>query len=247
MTIRSRIDLLFNVKTSAALDQVEDPREILDYAYGEQRAQLHTIKRGRIEVGAARRQLERQADRLRAAIPRLEEQARRALRSGREDLARGLLLRKQDTLRELSTLEEQIRDIKAEEDRLTRADQQLSQRVEQFRLHRTVLSARYSAAEAQTRVTESLAGCFDDEQTELILAIERSEEKVERITARAAASEAILAAPEDDVLERELHDLDASAAVDEELEALKRELEQPEKSASNDEQQRSSEEGAADA
>lgn len=228
MTIRSRLALFFNVKTSAALDQIEDPREVLDYAYGEQRAQLHTIKRGLIEVGAARRQLERQAERLRAGIPRLEEQARRALRSGREDLARGVLLRKQDSLRELSALEEQLRDIHAEEERLSRAEQQLSQRVERFRLHRTVLSARYSAAEAQTRVTESLAGCFDDEQTELTLAVERSEDKVERVSARAAASEAVLAAPHEDALEREVNDLDAALAVDVELEALKRELEQSE-------------------
>ena len=228
MTLRSRLALFFNVKTSAALDQIEDPREVLDYAYGEQRAQLHTIKRGLIEVAAARRQLERQAERLRAGIPRLEEQARRALRSGREDLARGVLLRKQDSLRELSALEEQLRDIHAEEERLSRAEQQLSQRVERFRLHRTVLSARYSAAEAQTRVTESLAGCFDDEQTELTLAVERSEDKVERVSARAAASEAVLAAPHEDALEREVNDLDAALAVDVELEALKRELEQSE-------------------
>jgi phage shock protein A len=228
MTLRSRLALFFNVKTSAALDQIEDPREVLDYAYGEQRVQLHTIKRGLIEVGAARRQLERQAERLRAGIPRLEEQARRALRSRREDLARGVLLRKQDSLRELSALEEQLRDIHAEEERLSRAEQQLSQRVERFRLHRTVLSARYSAAEAQTRVTESLAGCFDDEQTELTLAVERSEDKVERVSARAAASEAVLAAPHEDALDREVNDLDAALAVDAELEALKRELEQSE-------------------
>jgi phage shock protein A len=224
MTLRSRIALFFNVKTSAALDEVEDPREVLDYAYGEQRAQLHTIKRGVIEVGAARRQLERQAERLRGAIPRLEEHARRALRSNREDLARAALLRKQDTLRELASLDEQIAEIDAEAERLDRAAKQVAHRVERFRLHRTVLSARYSAAEAQTRVTESLAGCFDDEQTELTIAVERSEEKVERMTARAAASEAVLAAPEDDLLERDLHDLDAAAAVDDELAALKREL-----------------------
>ncbi len=224
MTLRTRLALFFNIKTSAALDQIEDPREVLDYAYGEQRAQLRTVKRGLIEVAAARRQLERQAERLRTTIPRLEEQARRALRSHREDLARATLLRKQDTLRELSALDEQLRDIQAEEDRLARTGEQLSQRVERFRVHRTVLSARYSAAEAQTRVTESLAGVFDDEQTELTLAVERSEERVEIVSARAAASEAILAAPEEDALERELHDLDAAAAVDEELAALKREL-----------------------
>ena len=57
--IRSRIALFFNVKTSAALDQVEDPREVLDYAYGQQQFQQRTVKRGLIEVAAARRQLER--------------------------------------------------------------------------------------------------------------------------------------------------------------------------------------------
>ena len=73
--IRSRIALFFNVKTSAALDQVEDPREILDYAYGQQQFHLRTVKRGLIEVAAARRQLERQAERLRTRVTQFDEQA----------------------------------------------------------------------------------------------------------------------------------------------------------------------------
>src|SRR5437763_111025 len=80
--------LFFNIKTSAALDQLEDPREILDYAHGEQQRHLRTVRRGLIEVAAARRQLERQAERLRTRVTHLEDQARRALRSNRDDLAR---------------------------------------------------------------------------------------------------------------------------------------------------------------
>ena len=83
--IRSRIALFFNVKTSAALDQVEDPREILDYAYGQQQFHLRTVKRGLIEVAAARRQLERQAERLRARVTQLDEQARVAAERPGED------------------------------------------------------------------------------------------------------------------------------------------------------------------
>src|ERR1044071_1275168 len=96
--VRSRLALFFNNKTSAALDQLEDPREALDYAYGQQSYHLRPVPRGLIEVAAARRQLERQADRLRARVSHLEDQARRALRSNREDLARAALQRKQSTL-----------------------------------------------------------------------------------------------------------------------------------------------------
>src|SRR5216683_1047178 len=162
--LRSRIALFFNVKTSATLDQVEDPREVLDYAYGQQQFHLRTVKRGLIEVAAARRQLERQAERLRARASHLEDQARRALRSNREDLARAALARRQTTLAEIRALEDQFADMATEEERLTVADQQMTQRVERFRVHRTVASARYAAAEAQVTVGEALAGLVGDEE-----------------------------------------------------------------------------------
>jgi phage shock protein A len=229
--IRSRIALFFNVKTSAALDQVEDPREILDYAYGQQQFHLRTVKRGLIEVAAARRQLERQADRLRARVTQFDDQARRALRSNREDLARSVLARKQTTLAEIRALDTQVAEMAREEDRLRLADQQMALRVERFRVHRTVASARYAAAEAQVTVGEALAGIVGDEEVELSLAVERSEEKIDRLHARAVAidalteSGALLQAPGEDPVERELNEVTNAEAVEAELAALRRELE----------------------
>jgi phage shock protein A len=229
--IRSRIALFFNIKTSAALDQVEDPREVLDYAYGQQQLHLRTVKRGLIEVAAARRQLERQADRLRTRVTRLEEQARRALRSQREDLARAALERKQTTLAEIRSLDDQLAEIAREEERLTLADQQMTQRVQRFRVHRTVASARYVAAEAQVMVGEALAGLMGDEEMELSLAVERSEERIDRLQARAVAidalteSGALLHSPDEDPLDRELNSLTDAEAVEADLAALRRELE----------------------
>jgi phage shock protein A len=239
MTLRSRLALFFNIRTSAALNEVEDPREVLDYAVGQQRAQLRIVKRGLIEVAAARRQLERQADRMRTRVTRHEEQARQALRSSREDLARAALERKQSTLVEIRGVEEQLADLAREEDRLQRVDQQMSQRVERFRLHRTVVSARYSAAEAQVGVGEALAGIVGDEETELVLAIERSEEKVERLHARAIAIDALTdtgvlhagIAADEDAIQRELDAIGSKEVVDAELEALKRSLESEDPSA----------------
>src|SRR5688500_4541377 len=122
MTLRSRLALFFNVKTSAALDQVEDPREVLDYALGQQQTQLRIVKRGLIDVAAARRQIERQAERLRTRVTRYEDQARQALRSEREDLARAALERKQNALREIKTLDDQLAELAREEARLSHVD-----------------------------------------------------------------------------------------------------------------------------
>jgi phage shock protein A len=228
--LRTRLALFFNIKSSAALDQAEDPREVLDYAYSQQQLHLRSIKRGLVDLAAARRQLEMQADRLRARAARLEDQARRAVRSGREDLARAALGRKQALLADLRRLDEQRAAIAADEERLRKAEEQFASRVERFRLHRTVASARYAAAEAQVGVGEAIAGVLGDEDAELSIAVERSEDRIERLAARASAVSALVeeteAAPPVGVepFETELDELEARQAVEAELAALKRQL-----------------------
>jgi phage shock protein A len=228
--IRSRMALFFNIRSSAALDRLEDPREVLDYAYGQQQYQLRTVRRGLLEVAAARRQLQRQADRLDTRVQRLEDQARRALRANREDLARAALARKQSTLTERRRLNDQLAEVSAEEQRLSTADQHMTERVERFRLHRTVATARYAAAEAQASVGQALSGIDGDEEIELSLAVERSEERIDRLHARAEAidalteSGALLQTPGDDPLDREIDALAGAEAVEAELAALRREL-----------------------
>jgi phage shock protein A len=234
MTLRSRLALMLNVQTSAALDQVEDPREVLDYAYSQQQAHLHTVKRGRLEVAAARRHLEREAERFATRAEHLREQAKRAVRMGHEELARTALERRQAALSALRGLERQRAELAREEERLAIADQHLSQRVEQFRLHRTVLGARYAAAAAQVAAGEAIGGLVGDQSTELSLAVERSEERVEQLSARALAIDeltsrgALLVSSAEDDVERELEALDTGEAVEAELAALRQELAQGE-------------------
>src|SRR5205807_2281960 len=95
MGLWSRALLLFRSKTTAALDRVEDPRETLDYAYAQQQELLLRVRQGLVEVATSKHQLLNQAQRIEARIPRLEEQARRGLAAGREDLARISLQRRE--------------------------------------------------------------------------------------------------------------------------------------------------------
>src|SRR5919198_592863 len=104
MGLWSRTLMLFRIRTSAALDRAEDPREVLDYAYSQQLELLRKVKQGLVDVATSKAQLEHQAEKLRARLPHLEGQARRALAAGREDLARLALERKQTAGGELETL-----------------------------------------------------------------------------------------------------------------------------------------------
>jgi phage shock protein A len=227
--LRSRLSLFFNIKSNAALDSLEDPVEVLDYAYGEQQVHLRSVRRGLVEVATARQQLEQQAERLRTRASRFEQQARRALRAGREDLARRALERKQAALAETGALDSQLLSISRDEERLRAAEQQLAQRVERFKFHRSVAAARYAAAEAQVGVGEALSGIggYTSEETELSIAVERSEERIEQMSARAVAITAITADVGDPV-ESELEAFESAQAVQQELDALKRELSQEE-------------------
>ena len=180
MSIITQIQMLFKIKTDAALDQLEDPRQTLEYAYNRQQDMLRKVKQGLIEVATSRRQIEFQVKKLRERLPQLDDQAGRALAAGREDLARLALQRKQTCLTELTQLEQQAAETAEEERKLSAAEQQFALRVDAFRTRRDSLAARYTAAEAQVHINESLSG-VSNETSSLGNAIERAENKIERM------------------------------------------------------------------
>jgi len=228
MGLWDRFKLLFKIKTSSALDEMENPVEVLDYAYNQQEEFLRTVKRGLVDVATAKQQLKQQTNKLDNKIPQLELQASNAIGAGREDLARIALNRKQVALVELEGLESQLAELELEEQRMIAAEQEISQRVSSFRTHRQAMVARYSAAEAQVRTREALSG-VSGELGELSMALGRAEEKTDRMLARASALDALVTGgslemtvgPGSDMVENELRKLAASAAIEQELTALK--------------------------
>jgi phage shock protein A len=227
MGFLSRIKLWLKIKTSSALEREEDPRQVMDYAYSQQQEFLRTVKQGLIEVATAKQQLQQQVDRQRAQIPKLEVQANQALTADREDFARIVLHRKQTALAELDGLEGQLAEVTEEEQRLAAAQQQIAARIAEFRTHREVVSARYTAAEAQVRINQSLTG-VSGELGELSLALGRAEEKTQQMLARASALQTlidggVLETPfaSGDLVEKELFKLRADNAVEEELGLLR--------------------------
>jgi len=230
MGLLSRISLLARGKISAALDRAEDPREVLEYGYQQQQRRLVQVRRGLVEVAASRAQLERQARKLHEQVPLCDEQARRALQLQREDLAREALQRKHTALEELAALDLQVAEVGEEEQRLTAAQRQLGTRIEEFCARKTILSARYSSAQARVEALGTLTG-LSGETAELNLALGRAEEKTERLQARAGALDALIesdalapALGGADALGRELRRLGSAQAAEAELEQLEQQL-----------------------
>jgi phage shock protein A len=238
MKLLRRVTTMFKAKINAAVDGVEDPREMLDYAYEEQRELLVKTKQGAIEVAAARAQLDGQARRLTERATKVEDQARRAVEAGREDLARLALQKRQTLAVEMQDLAPQVTQLRGEEQRMTRACHELSARVDEFKVRRGVVAARYDAAKAQVGVGEALSG-VSGEFAELGMALGRAMEKTERMQARAEAIDSLIDLGTLDVLgqtedriEGELRALSAGEAVESQLEAIKIEVEEAAKSPS---------------
>ena len=228
MGMLSRMSTVVKAKMNRLIDNAEDPKETLDYAYEKQLEMLRDVKRGVVEMVTAKRRLELQAKKARENVSKLDDQARKALGMGREDLARVALERKQAALAELDGLDQQIVDMEQEQEKLTAAEQRIQAKVHAFRNRKEVIKAQYSAAQAQVRIGSALSG-LSEEMGDVSLAVERAEHKTESMKARAGAIDELaatgvlndsLGGGQDDI-DRELSKLSASASVESELAALK--------------------------
>jgi len=229
MSLLERMSTLIEAKMNKIMGKVEDPRETLDYSYEKQLDLLQNVRKGVAEVATSKKRLELQKARLQASIDKTDVEAREALKSNREDLAKMALERKVVLQSQTTGLDEQIAELDNELKKLTEAENRLSTKVESFRAKKETIKAEYSAAEAQVKVTESVTG-ISEEMADVGLAIQRVEDKTETMKARSAALDELLASGvlEDysgsDQIEKELAKAKAQSAVSDELAKLKQEM-----------------------
>ena len=230
----SRLANIFRIRANAALDKVEDPGQVMDYSYSKQLEQLQNLKRSIADVVTNEKRLEMQQNQLQQKIDTLDQQAMQALQANREDLARMALQRKEVLLVQINGYEQQLAQLHAQEEKLISMERTISARVETFRTQKEMVKAQYNAAQAQVKINEQVTG-ISQEMNEMNLAMQRAQDKVLSMQARANAmdtlieegtlgDQGLLGPGSNDPLERELQQISAQQNVDDQLQAMKQQM-----------------------
>src|SRR2546423_1629631 len=233
MGIFSRFMNLIRIRTSAMLDKAEDPGQVMDYSYGKQLEQLQQLRRSIADVVTQEKRLEMQQSQILEKSNKIDGQAQQALMAGREDLARLALQKKETLILQLNTYEQQIAQLHAQQERLVTMERNVSARIDTFRTQKEMVKAQYNAAQAQVKVNETVTG-ISEEMSEMNLAMQRAQDKVLNMQARANAMEALieqgtlseqgLPGGSGDTLERELQKISTEQNVEAQLQAMKQQL-----------------------
>ncbi len=230
MGLGKRITTIFQAKSNAALNKMEDPRQTLDLSYEQQLENLTKVKRAVADVATARKRVEIQAEQLKTQGDKLAEQAKAALAQGNEPLAREALTRREGIAAQLKDLDAQHATIVEQEDKLTQTSQRLQTEIEAFRTRKETIKATYTAAEASAHINEAVAG-ISTSMTDAGAAMQRAQDKVAEMQARSGALDELLASgaltdlnsPSDDI-QSQLDKAGAQSNVDAQLAALKSQL-----------------------
>ncbi len=227
-----RLKTNIEAKLNKLLDNFEDPREQLDYAYDKLVQQLHDVEMALSRAITARKKLEFELESMNERINDLDEKAKRAMKLGREDLARKALERKLVLMSQKKTLEEKIKEMKEDEEKLMEVRDKLKTKIELFKAKKEQLKAEYEASKAQVEVQEMVTGLSDDFASAAEI-IDRAESKVNDMKARAAALDELVATggaldvlePEEkDEIEKELDKVELNSKLEEEMKKLKEEV-----------------------
>lgn len=230
MSILGRMADLLQAKTHSLLDKLEDPNESLDLSYEKMLSGLQETKQHLAEVVTEQKMLERQMDQAKQEADHAQDNARLAMQSSREDLAREALGKRQTALEKQQALAKAHDNITAQVDKLIGYQKTLENRIDQFHTQKEVMKSSYAAAQAQVKVTESLTG-VGQRLGNVGDTMRRAEDKVAGAQAKADAMDGLLKAgilndPLDhrSSVEKELDAMRSNSAIDAELEKLKADL-----------------------
>src|SRR5229473_7819299 len=230
----SRLTNIFRIRANAALDKAEEPGQVMDYSYSKQLEQLQQLRRSIADVVTNEKRLEMQQSQLIERMNKLDQQAMQALQASREDLARMALQRKETLLPQINSYEQQLAQLKVQEENLINMERTISSRVEAFRTQKEMVKAQYGAAQAQVKINEAVTG-ISQEMTEMNLAMQRAQDKVLTMQSRANAMETLieqgtlseqglLGSGSGDTLDRQLQQISSQQNVEAQLQAMKQQL-----------------------
>ena len=217
MGILTRIFNLFRATTSDLLDKAEDPEKMIKQMISDLEAQKKKAKEQMTEALALQKRLERDTEKEHQEAEKWEQKAILAVQNEKDDLAKEALTRKNENLRRALDFEKQLEMHRNNADSLKESYQIMEDKIEEIKRKQGLLSVKQKQAEAQEKIYKTIEGLGDT--SGIMDTIERAEEKVENLQARAEAYQEIIMESDQESLEKKFKELE-HGSPDMEMELL---------------------------
>lgn len=157
MGIFNRMSNMVKGKVNAALDEMENPIELLDQKIRDMEEQLNKAKLNSAEVIGNVHGIEKKMLEAKKESEDFDEKVKLALSKGNEDLAKRALAKKVEADKKYESLKASYDTSKAQADKLKNNLRALEEELTKTRNYRDEAAARYSNAQASKKVNEVLA------------------------------------------------------------------------------------------
>jgi len=223
MSIFQRLFRVGKANVNAAIDKMEDPVKMIDQVLRELDEDIEKVTAAVTSQIAVEKRFERELGEATEIVAKRDQQARQALASGNESLAREALEDKKRHADKRDALQVNYDRAKATADKLRGQLKEMKTKVTEMKTQRSSLIAQAEAAKAQERINKTMSGVGVDN---LGATFTRMEEKIKQMHDQADAAYEL--ANEGKSLDDKFEQLDKDvkhSQVDDELAALKAELE----------------------
>lgn len=181
MGVFTRISNIFKAKVNNALDEVENPIELLDQKLRDMEDQLSKAKLNSAQIIGNAHEIKKRLDTAEKEVQDYEDKVKLALSKNNEDLAKRALQRKLEADKKVTSLKESYTTAKSQADAIKKNLAALEEEISKTRQYRDEAAARYSTAEASQKVNEILANVQTKTNTIQLDAIERKIQRKESL------------------------------------------------------------------
>lgn len=223
MGILARFRDIMSSNINALLDKAEDPEKMIDQYLRNLNSDLGKVKAETASIMAEEARAKRQVDEATTEINKMTDYARKALEAGNEDDARKFLEKKAKLAENQVQLQASY-DIAAQNsEQMKQMHDKLVGDLNELESRQSMLKGKAAVAKTQKRMNQIGASVAGANNT--VSAFDRMEAKIDKSLDEAKAMAELNKGPEDGVKDLAAkYDNDSSSVVEDELAALKAEM-----------------------
>lgn len=217
MGVFSRLADIVNSNINSILDRAEDPEKIVRLIIQEMEETLVEVRATAARSIAEKKDIERQLKRCRNAQSGWQDKAELAMRKGREDLAKAALIEKAKLSEAAQAMEEDLAALEAALGQGEADIGKLEAKLQEAKTRQKAMQARQETANNRLRTRRAI---YDRRVEDALMRFESVERRIDRTESVIEAYE--MGRPKSTA--EQLAELEADAAIEDELAALKARL-----------------------